>query len=85
MREHNAIEAANMSARPRNPKAVLFLFLICAVLDFAWGYFRGHTFVAALTSAILGLGGTAYYCLAMFYGKDGGGNASGGDVANLVP
>lgn len=42
-------------------KAVLIAFGLCAVGDFVWGYFSGHTLGAALTAVFLGVFGTAFY------------------------
>jgi membrane associated rhomboid family serine protease len=59
----------DMATKTISPKAVVLIFLLCAVADFLWGYFNGHTFGAAVTAAILGLCGTAFY-LVLFHGKD---------------
>ncbi|MGB8885459.1 MAG: hypothetical protein WCC87_01985 [Candidatus Korobacteraceae bacterium] len=49
-----------------SPKAVLIVFLVCAAADFVLGYVHGHSIGAAITSAILGLAGTATYLWMIF-------------------
>ena len=50
-----------MADETMSPKAVLIAFILCAVADFVWGYFNGHTLGSAIIAVILGLVGTAWY------------------------
>jgi hypothetical protein len=55
-----------------NRRAVLLIFLGCALCDFLWGYIGQHAILAGVIGAILGLFGTTWYLL--FYWISGKGN-----------
>ncbi len=50
-----------MGGRAVTAKAILLIFALCAVFDFVWGYFHGHSILAGVVFAVLGLLGTALY------------------------
>ena len=52
-----------MNGRAVTAKAILLIFVLCAVFDFVWGCVRGHSILAGVVGVVLGLFGTAVYCL----------------------
>ena len=42
-------------------KAILLVFSLCAIVDFVWSYVRERSIAEGVTSAALGLFGTAWY------------------------
>jgi hypothetical protein len=48
-----------MKVRPLTTKVILVIFLICAVIDFVWGYRSEHSIAAGITYAVLALPETA--------------------------
>ena len=73
------------------PSALVF-FLICAVVDFVFGYIKWHSFVGGIGAIIGGLPLTALLFLLFRAGANGKEDKShrddddhSGDMANLVP
>jgi len=50
-------------------KTVLLVFILCVVADFVWGYIRGRSIPAAITSVFFGVFGTAFYFFLFFRPK----------------
>lgn len=46
-------------------KGVLLIFLLCALSDFAWGYFKARSLPAGVISVVLGVFGTTFYAWLM--------------------
>jgi hypothetical protein len=62
-----------MGSRTVTAKAILLAFALCAVFDFVWGYYHGHSITRGVVSVILGLFGTALACWLLMGGfrRDG--------------
>ena len=62
---HLKIFFVSNSERPARLLSVPLFFLVCAAVDFGWGYIHSRSIAAAITAVILGAVGTAYFYFAM--------------------
>jgi hypothetical protein len=51
-------------------KAIVLVFLLCAVFDFVWGYVHERSVLAGVISVVGGLFGTAFFLLVFWPWKD---------------
>jgi hypothetical protein len=58
-------------AKSTSAKAILGIFIGCAVIDFIWGYIHEHSLVAGVVAIVLGLAGTAWYAFLFGFWKVG--------------
>ena len=60
-----------MSKGSVSAKTILFIFLFCAIADFAWGYVRGRSIPVGVITVVFGLAGTAFYSylLSVIHGR----------------
>jgi hypothetical protein len=63
-------------------RAVLLIFLLCAILDFGWGYFEKRSLPHGVISVVFGLFGTAFYAWLMGVFRTEENNKSDSDDPN---
>jgi hypothetical protein len=71
-------------SRTFGSRAVVLVFSLCALADFAWSILRGRSVVESAMSAVLGLFGTGWYLSAMWAASKNDSDDPSGP-ARLVP